>query len=168
MEKLILSCPIRGILKASGKSSDGLTPSEEALRVEAIRYLLKEGYPKENFLIEPIIKRFGHGGRNSFRADFAVLDSSANRVNSHDTDELLHHCVLLGEVKKDNGTFDYVRHTQVEPLLDFADLTVPLRYTGIMLYIEYFGKSGLKENVLVVMAHYHYYPSLAIKLILLI
>jgi len=122
MDKLILTCPVRGVLKASGKSADGLTPSEEALRVETIRHLVREGYPKENFKIEPIIKKFGSAGRNSFRADFAVLNVPASVVNVSDVDTLLSHSIVLCEVKRDNAGYDYVKHTQVKPLLDFAKL----------------------------------------------
>ena len=100
---------MRGVLKASGKSADGLSPSEEALRVEAIKHLIKEGYPRENFKIEAIIKRFGNSGRNSFRADFAVLDVDASSVDTSNVDDLLQHCLLLCEVKRDNAAFDYVK-----------------------------------------------------------
>ena len=37
---LTLKCPIRGVLKTSAKAKDGLKPSEEYFRVEAIKYLL--------------------------------------------------------------------------------------------------------------------------------
>ncbi|MEW4370975.1 HsdM family class I SAM-dependent methyltransferase [Paenibacillus kandeliae] len=118
-EKLTLICPIRGILKATKKSKDGLNPTEEYARVEAIKYLIKQGYPKENFKIEAVIKKFGNSGRNSFRADFIVLDSPVSTIT--DTiDELLKHAVLLCEVKKNNHNYDYVKNTQVKPMLDFA------------------------------------------------
>lgn len=52
-----LICPIRGKLKVKKKSKDGLSPTEEFFRVEAIKYLLSKGYPKENFRIEPIIDK---------------------------------------------------------------------------------------------------------------
>ena len=88
--------------------------------MEAIRYLIDTGYPKENFIVEPIIKRFGHRGRNSFRSDFAVLDVFAKEVDVNDIDDLLRHCLLLCEVKRDNSSFDYVERTQVKPMLDFS------------------------------------------------
>lgn len=81
-----LVCPIRGQLKVSKKSKDGLTPTEEFFRVEAIKYLISKGYPKENFRIEPIVKRFGNNGRNSFRSDFAVLDIPKNQLVTDDPD----------------------------------------------------------------------------------
>lgn len=49
-----LTCPIRGKLKNSGRSKDGLTPNEEYQRVRAIKYLIAFGYPKANFRIEVV------------------------------------------------------------------------------------------------------------------
>jgi hypothetical protein len=57
--QLTLTCPIRGVLKTGTKSKDGLKPSEEFFRVEAIRHLIKQGYPKEHFKIEAVVKRIG-------------------------------------------------------------------------------------------------------------
>ena len=117
-----LHCPIRGVLKASKKSKDGLTPTEEYFRVEAIKYLLKLGYPKECFKIEPLVKKFGSSGRNSFRSDFAVLDVPVSSLHASSPDELLEHTILLCEVKRDNSKSDYVKRTQVKPMLDFSKL----------------------------------------------
>src|SRR5579885_3445103 len=99
---LKLVCPIRGPLNAPAKSADGLTPSEEARRIDAINFLLSKGYPKGNVKVEATIKRFGHGGKNSFRADLAALDVPLATINGSDVDELLEHAVLLGEVKRDH------------------------------------------------------------------
>jgi type I restriction enzyme M protein len=118
---LTLTCPVRGLLKTGSKSKDGLKPSEEYYRVEAIRHLIKIGYPKENFKIEAVVKRFGNAGRNSMRADFAVLDVPVTSIGG-DVDELLDHAVLLCEVKRENEAAEYVKNTQVKPLLDFAKL----------------------------------------------
>ncbi len=90
-------CPIRGLLRINKRSKDGLSASEEFYRVEAIKYLIAKGYPRENFWIEPIIKRFGNSGRNSFRSDFAVLDVPASSVVDKDTDSLLAHALLICE-----------------------------------------------------------------------
>lgn len=126
---LQIVCPIRGKLNVSKKSKDGLTPTEEFYRVEAIKYLIKKGYPKANFMIEAVIKRFGNNGRNSFRCDFAVLDLPVDKLDSRDIDTLLGHALILCEVKRDNAKNDYVKKTQVEPMLDFA-----LRQDTIGLY----------------------------------
>ncbi len=122
-DELTLECPIRGILKAKAKSADGLKPSEEKLRIEAIRHLIAEGYPPDHIKVEAVIKKFGHGGKNSFRADLAVLDVPVVTVRSGDVEELLAHAVLLGEVKRDNKDAEQARSTQVEPMLDFASRT---------------------------------------------
>ena len=119
-ESLQIVCPIRGQLKVKKRSKDGLSATEEFYRVEAIKHLLSKGYPKTNFWIEPIIKRFGNGGRNSFRSDFAVLDVPAATISSNDPDELLAHAIIICEVKRDNRKNEYVKDTQVKPMLDFA------------------------------------------------
>jgi type I restriction enzyme M protein len=121
-DTLTLTCPIRGVLKTGSKSKDGLKPSEEYFRVEAIKCLLKLGYPKENFKVEAVVKRIGNAGRNSMRADLAVLDVPANMIAHGDVDALLEHALLLCEVKREVTNFEYVKHTQVLPLLDFAKL----------------------------------------------
>lgn len=121
LNNIQLICPVRGQLKVHKKSADGLTSTEEYHRIEAIRYLIsKKSYPKDNFLIEPIIKKFGNGGRNSFRSDFAVLDLPVSELVSHEPDEILKHALLLCEVKRENNKKDFVKETQVKPMLDFA------------------------------------------------
>lgn len=123
MEELTLVCPIRGTLKARSKSADGLSPSEERLRIDAVRHLLALGYPPENIKVEATIKRFGNSGRNSFRCDIAALEVPVSTVKSGDVDDLLAHAVVLVEVKRDNAGADYAKATQVRPMLDFAKRT---------------------------------------------
>lgn len=115
-----INCPIRGQLKVNKRSKDGLTATEEFYRVEAIKFLLSKGYPKENFWIEPIIKKFGNSGRNSFRSDFAVLDVPSSTIDNNTPDEILNHAIIICEVKRDNKKNEYVKNTQVKPMLDFA------------------------------------------------
>jgi type I restriction enzyme M protein len=81
---------------------------------------LKKGYPSSHFKIEAVVKRFGNSARNSMRADFAVLDCPVSAIHSGDVDTLLRHAIVLCEVKRDNTAADYVKNTQVKPLLDFA------------------------------------------------
>lgn len=129
---LKLVCPIRGTLKAPTRSKDGLTPSEEARRIEAITFLLAKHYPKEHIKVEATVKRFGHKGRSSFRADLAVLDVPVSTLKAGDTDALLEHALLLGEVKRDHRQSAQAKATQVHPLLDFAhrDDCVALYWDG--------------------------------------
>lgn len=117
---LTLVCPIRGRLKAKARSADGLSPSEERLRVELIRHLIDRGYAKDNIRVEAVIKRFGNSGRNSFRADVVVLDVPISTLPHDDVDELLNHAVVLGEVKRDNSQAASAKSFQVMPMLDFA------------------------------------------------
>ena len=147
-ENVQIVCPVRGQLKVTKRSKDGLTATEEYYRVEAIKFLLSKGYPKENFWIEPIIKRFGNGGRNSFRSDFAILDVPSSTIENNDPDEILSHAILICEVKRDNKKNEYVKKTQVEPMLDFAkkQSTLGLYWDNIekrVFWIEYI--NGVKE-----------------------
>ena len=128
-----LVCPVRGLLSVTKKSKDGLTPTEESYRIEAINYLISVGYPKENFWIEPILAEFGNDGRNSFRSDFAVLDVDARLMTSHKPDDILSHALIICEVKRDNRKSEYVKETQVKPMLNFAKMltTVGLYWDNI-------------------------------------
>ena len=117
---LLLTCPIRGRLKIKAKSADGLTPTEEARRIEAIRHLLSLGYEKEYIVTEPIVRRIGHGGRNSLRADLAVTDIPGAQVLALPPEERVKHCPILVEVKRDNAGAPAAKETQVEPLLAFG------------------------------------------------
>src|SRR5205085_1124711 len=117
---LLLTCPIRGRLKAKAKSADGLTPTEEARRIEAIRHLLSLGYEREHLLIEPVVRRLGHGGRNSLRADLAITGIPAVDVKSLPVEDRVKHCRVLVEVKRDNAGAAAAKETQVEPLLAFG------------------------------------------------
>ena len=117
---LTLVCPVRGRLKAKARSKDGLSPTEEKYRVEAIKYLVAAGYPKENIRVESVLKKFGNSGRNSFRADLVVLDKPVNQVSTSDLDQLLEHVLVLGEVKRDSADAADAQSYQVRPMLDFA------------------------------------------------
>ena len=97
-----------------------MTASEEYYRIEAIKFMLSKGYPKENFYIESVLKRFGRDNRNSFRCDFVILDTRLDSLESHDIDTILQHTIVLAEIKRDNAKEDYVKNTQVKPMLDFS------------------------------------------------
>ena len=128
-----LVCPVRGLLNTTKTSKDGLTPTEESFRIEAINFLISKGYPKENFWIEPILAEFGNDGRNSFRSDFAVLDVDVRLLTSHTPDDILDHALVICEVKRDNRKSEYVKNTQVKPILNFAKLlnTIGLYWDNI-------------------------------------
>lgn len=149
-----LVCPVRGLLNTTKMSKDGYTPTEESYRIEAIKYLIDKGYPKENFLIEPILAEFGNDGRNSFRSDFAVLDIDVRLLPSHSSDDILNHALVICEVKRDNRKSEYVKNTQVKPILNFAKLltTVGLYWDNIekrVFWIEIKdNKKEIKEGAL--------------------
>jgi type I restriction enzyme M protein len=117
---LKLICPLRGEVNARALSSDGLTPTEEARRIEAIKFLLSKKYPQENLKAEVPIKKYGAGGRQTFRADLVALDVPFSSINPKDPDDLLAHAVLLGEIKRDHSSSALAKATQVDPMLDFA------------------------------------------------
>ncbi len=121
MSNVQLVCPIRGVLKTSEKAKNKLTYSEEYYRIQAINHLLSMGYPKENFVIEQIVKKFGNNGRNSVRCDFAVLNVNVGTIQRN-VDTILEHSILFCEVKRDNTDAEYAKNTQVKPLLDFAKI----------------------------------------------
>ena len=136
LEPLTLSCPIRGTLKPKKKQSADLSSLEEHHRIDAIRYCLSLGYDTKKFKIEAVVAKFGHGGKNSFRCDFAILDVDASMIdmNAPDAvDDLLQHALVLAEIKRDSSKADYVRKTQVEPLLKFAPRkdTIALYWDGV-------------------------------------
>lgn len=149
-----LVCPVRGLLNTTKLSKDGLTPTEESYRIEAINYLISKGYPKENFWIEPILAEFGNDGRNSFRSDFAVLDVDTRLMISHTPDDILNHALVICEVKRDNRKSEYVKNTQVKPILNFAKLlnTIGLYWDNIekrVFWIEIEdNKKEIKEGAL--------------------
>ena len=88
--------------------------------MEAIRHLVGAGYPQNHFVIESTIQQFGSEGRNKFRSDFAILDVPAGSIDTSNVEDLLEHCLLLCEVKRDNSNFNNTKHFQVKPMLQFA------------------------------------------------
>lgn len=151
---LTLTCPIRGILKPKKRGGADLSSLEERHRIDAIRYCLSLGYDPSRFKIEAVIAKFGHGGKNSFRCDFAILDISASSIDMtapDAVDEVLKHAVVLAEIKRDANKADYVRKTQVEPLLKFAPRkdTVALYWDGVnprIFWKDDSGKSLIIKN----------------------
>jgi type I restriction enzyme M protein len=146
---LTLVCPIRGRLKAKARSKDGLSPTEERFRVEAIKHLIECGYPKENIRVEATIKRFGNSGRNSFRADLLVLDVPLDSLSQHNVDELLQHALILGEVKRDNARSAEAVSYQVKPMLDFAvrDDCVALYWDDVEQRVYWIARAGGKKKI---------------------
>ena len=94
-EHTLLHCPIRGSLNASALAKDGLTPSEEAQRIDFLRYLLRREYPVDHIAVETVVlKRLGESGRNTLRADVIVYDLPTDKANMLEERERLHHALL--------------------------------------------------------------------------
>jgi hypothetical protein len=68
--EIFLSCPIRGLLRTRKYDVSG-NYTEEYQRIKLIKYLLKKGYDKNQFIIEHSI-RIGHKGYNILRVDLAI------------------------------------------------------------------------------------------------
>ena len=50
----------------------------------------------------------------------SILKKPKSQYNNFDPDEIMKEVILLCEVKRDNAAKDYVKMTQVKPMLDFA------------------------------------------------
>ncbi|MDX2119263.1 MAG: N-6 DNA methylase [Planctomycetota bacterium] len=103
----------------SQRAADGFTFTEEKRRIDAIRFLLDKGYPKENITVETVLLKFGNAGRNSFRVDLAVFDRPASTLKSAPLDERLNHIRLAAEIKRDSEDAVAAKSTQVRPALAF-------------------------------------------------
>lgn len=118
----ILICPIRGKLKSNYIAADGFTVTEEARRIECIKYLCKKKYPKENFACETtIIKRIGNAGRNSLRADIVIYDKPTNLINKLSEEERNKHILLIAEIKRESKSKKKALTYQLEPALRQID-----------------------------------------------
>ena len=116
-EAAYLHCPIRGQLEAQQRAADGLTFTEEKHRIDAIRFLLQRGYPRDNFGIETRILRFGSEGRNSLRADFSVYEIPWSDVVQLPDEKRLEKTVLVAEIKRENASRQSAVEDQLIPAL---------------------------------------------------
>ena len=152
LEPLTLTCPIRGVLKPRKRRGSDLSTLEERHRIDAIRHLISLGYDPNKIKIEAAVARFGRDGKNSFRCDLAVLDVDAALVDlagPNGVQELLQHAVMLAEIKRDDSKADYVRRTQVEPLLQFASRkdTIGLYWDGVTPRVFWKEDDGTKTLI---------------------
>lgn len=67
-------CPIRGPLRARKYDARGHY-TEEHQRIRLIKYLLRKGYPKSQFIIEYAIP-IGHKGHNTLRVDLVIREQN--------------------------------------------------------------------------------------------
>lgn len=117
-----LICPVRGPLDATYFSKDGLTITEEARRIDCIRFLLSKKYPKENFQCETVvIKHIGNKGRNSLRADIVIYDISSTEAKRLDDKGRNKHILLVAEIKRDGKSKKSGIDFQLEPAMRQSD-----------------------------------------------
>ena len=103
-EGIVLYCPVRGALRATSLAKDGLTPTEEARRVDFLHFLIEEpSYPPEHIRVEVVtIRNLGESGRNQLRADVIVYDCPWAEIQNTDKQEQLKHVMLVAEIKRDS------------------------------------------------------------------
>lgn len=115
----LLFCPVRGELNAPALAKDGLTPTEEARRIDFLHFLIEDrSYPIENIAVETVVlKNLGHDGKNNLRADVIVYDGPAEDFAKKDLDERLQHTLLVAEIKREAKSKAKGVARQLEPAL---------------------------------------------------
>ena len=119
MVAALLHCPIRGALTAPALAKDGLTPTEEARRIDFLHFLIEDrGYPRANIAVETVVlKNLGAEGKNSLRADVIVYDTPAEKLAKESLEDRLPHIVLVAEIKRDAKSKTKGVAQQLEPAL---------------------------------------------------
>lgn len=112
-----LFCPIRGTLKAKLKAKDGLTFTEEKMRIDCINYLRDRGYPLDRIEAETVMLKFGHGAKNSLRADVVVYDKPASQAKLLPDDARRASMKIVCEIKRDNTDAEGAKDNQLKPAL---------------------------------------------------
>jgi type I restriction enzyme M protein len=113
-----LFCPIRGILKAKLKAKDNLTFTEEKRRIDCITLLLSKGYPSDRIDAESVVFKFGHGARNSLRADVVVYDRPVATVKRYADVARRNSIKIIAEIKRDSADAESAKANQLIPALD--------------------------------------------------
>ncbi len=106
MTATLLHCPIRGPLTARTLAKDGLTPTEEARRIDLLRFLLDDRhYPAENIAVETVVLHgIGADGKQQMRADVVAYDAPAANYADLPAAERLPRVTLVAEVKREAGS----------------------------------------------------------------
>lgn len=144
-----LYCPIRGQLNISDKAKDQLTPTEEKLRIDCIKFLLSKKYQKGHFKIETTLLKFGNKGRNSFRTDLVVFDCPVAEIQDASFDEQIEHAVLFAEIKRDNKDSKEAKAMQVKPAMAFLpdSSSLGVYWDDVEQRLFYFVQAGKKRTV---------------------
>jgi type I restriction enzyme M protein len=119
MTATLLHCPIRGPLTAKALAKDGLTPTEEARRIDFLQFLLDErDYPAGDIAVETVVlKGLGHDGNKQLRADVIVYDAAVSKYAELPLAERLQHVVLVAEIKREAKSKRHGVERQLEPAL---------------------------------------------------
>lgn len=114
----LLYCPIRGPLNVLALAKDGLTATEEARRIDFLKFLLERDYPEQNIAVETvIIKELGESGRNKLRCDVIVYGIAAGEVRDLPLAERLKRAVIVAEIKRDSKKSASAWTHQLEPAM---------------------------------------------------
>jgi type I restriction enzyme M protein len=114
-----LHCPIRGSIRAALRAKDGLTFTEEKWRIEFARLLLRKRYPKEHIAFDVPLRRFGHDGRNSLRADVVVYDRPVVEVRQYADPARQTACIrIVAEIKRERMDSESAQTHQLIPELE--------------------------------------------------
>lgn len=117
--KELLTCPVRGKLNKAALAKDGLTLSEEARRIEMLKFFLRRKYPKENIAVETVvIKGLGESARNKLRCDAIVYSEAVVELENLSIEDRLKKAVLVAEVKRDSVKKKSGIKNQLEPALN--------------------------------------------------
>jgi type I restriction enzyme M protein len=114
----LLHCPIRGPLNVSALAKDNLTATEEARRIDFLKFLLDRDYPDSHIAVETvIITSLGESGRNKLRCDVIVYDVPAYEIQYLPISERIKQALLVAEVKRDSNKREAAWRFQLEPAM---------------------------------------------------
>jgi len=119
IEEVLLYCPVRGALGAKVLAKDGLTITEEARRVDFLKFLVEDrGYPPSHVQVEVVtVKNIGESGRNRLRADVIVYDTPFDGIANESSANQLRHAILVAEIKRESASKRKGVKFQLEPAL---------------------------------------------------
>ena len=119
LEEVLLVCPIRGPLGVSALARDGLTATEEARRVDFLKFLIEERNYRQDYIRAEVVtvKNLGESGRNRMRADVIVYDCPWPQIANSSMPEQLSHAILVAEIKRDSSKKKKGVTYQLEPAL---------------------------------------------------
>src|SRR5688572_23208273 len=117
-QRILLYCPVRGPLNTEALAKDGLTPTEEARRIDLINFLLERKYPRDNIAVETVIlKNLGERGRNKLRCDLIVYREPVTELANLPLTEKVARAILVAEVKRDSSRKISGVTCQLEPAM---------------------------------------------------